>query len=237
MSLKNSLQRIKNFLLERYGDNLAGILIFGSANTGEFVEGKSDIDNMIFLKEQKGTNLQDEMKFLIDKLKSENFATQYFHTIEGIKDYLKKRSSWSTYATIITDEGSKTLYTTPEFEETRRWLKENPPSDKGLRKYIQRKDGVELEGYFKDIRDFRLMKAIFAHLRRKLQMINYFENQEVEFNYEKCLNQIDIDTSSEKKLIRLKEIYKKRDVLSDEEVEDYSQLAREFTKRIINHPK
>ena len=42
MSLEDSLNKIRGFILARYQDNLAAILIFGSANTGHFREGKKD---------------------------------------------------------------------------------------------------------------------------------------------------------------------------------------------------
>lgn len=51
--LENSLRNIKNFILRRYKDNLAALIVFGSANTGHFREGESDIDTMIFLKNKK----------------------------------------------------------------------------------------------------------------------------------------------------------------------------------------
>ena len=66
MSLKKSLKNIKGFLKKRYKGNLAAILVFGSAVTNHYIEGKSDIDTIILLKEQKGLDLKKESKFLID---------------------------------------------------------------------------------------------------------------------------------------------------------------------------
>ena len=68
MTLEKHLKKIKNFLLDRYKDNLAAILIFGSANTGQWEEGISDIDHMIFLKKLNGLNLNKESKFLFKEL-------------------------------------------------------------------------------------------------------------------------------------------------------------------------
>ena len=92
-----------------------------------------------------------------------------------MKRFLKKRNSWSTYITIVSDESSRILYSTPEFEVTRNWLKKHPPSKKGLKEYIKRKDNIELEGYLRKAKDFILTKALVSHLRRKLQIINYYE--------------------------------------------------------------
>ena len=122
MSLEDSLNKIRGFILARYQDNLAAILIFGSANTGHFREGKSDIDTILLLKRQQNINFNKEIKFLLEALKSEHFATQYFYTLIGIKKHIRERGSWSTYITIVSEDGSKVLYSTPEFEKTRKWL-------------------------------------------------------------------------------------------------------------------
>lgn len=128
MSLENSLERIRASLFDRYRDNLAAILIFGSANTGNFIEGKSDIDTILLLKKRDKLNLEKETEFLLKTLKSENFATQYFNTVNGLKKYIRKRTSFSTYITIIAKDGSRVLYSTPEFERTKTWLVKHPPS-------------------------------------------------------------------------------------------------------------
>ena len=232
MALKKSLTRIKEFLLDRYKDNLAGILLFGTANTGEFREGKSDIDTMIFVKEQRGLNIDDEIKFLVGALKSERFATQYFYTLEGIVQYIKERGSFSTYITIVGGDGSRTLYSTPEFEETRQRLRENPPSREELKKYVMEKDQFELDGYFKDIEGFKLTKALFAHIRRKLQIMNYFKTKNLKFDYNQCADNLDFSTAEKKIINSLQEDYSKRKPLTSDEVNIYYHLAKQFTERI-----
>ncbi len=126
MTLETNIQKIRNFLLERYQNNLAAILIFGSANTNHFRDGESDIDHMIFLKRLNGIDINEEIKFLFERLKSENFASQYFNDLQGVKDYIRNRKSFSTYITIVSKDGSRTIYTTPEFERTREWLRKHP---------------------------------------------------------------------------------------------------------------
>lgn len=233
MKLEESLTKIKEFLLDRYKDNLAGILLFGTANTGEFREGKSDIDTMIFVKEQRELNIEEEIKFLIEALKSNRFATQYFHTLEGIAKYIKERSSFSTYITIVGKDSSRTLYSTSEFEETRKNLGKNPPSKENLKKYIERKDEFELDGYFKDIEDFKLTKALFAHLRRKLQIMNFFKTGELVFDYKRCMSNLDFSANERKQLDSLYSDYSDRTFLTKQKVEEYSNLARQLTNMIL----
>lgn len=233
MSLKTSFQKIKSFILKRYGNNLAAILVFGSANTGHFRKGKSDIDTMIFLKKLKELNLDKETKFLINELKSENFRTQYFRTLNSIKKYVRERISWSTRITILSKDGSRVLYSTPEFEELKKWLIDTFPSKYNIRKYVQKKDKVELYGYFKKIRDFDLTKALFSHLRRKLQIITYFQTGKIIFDYNKCLNNTKLLDEEKEKLKILYEVYKKRKKLSKKQINKFYLLAKQLTNRIL----
>lgn len=233
MSLKTSFKKIRKFILSKYKDNLAAILVFGSANTGHFRKGKSDIDTMIFLKKLKGLNLDKETKFLINELKSENFRTQYFHALNSIKKYVRERISWSTRITILSKDGSRVLYSTPEFEELKKWLIDTFPSKYNIRKYVQKKDKVELYGYFKKIRDFDLTKALFSHLRRKLQIITYFQTGKIIFDYNKCLNNIKLLDEEKEKLKALYEFYEKRKKLSRKQINEFYLFAKQLTNRIL----
>jgi len=233
MSLEDNIQRIRNFLLDRYKNNLAAILIFGSANTNHFVGGKSDIDHMIFLKTLGGIDTSEEIKLLFDKLKSENFASQYFNSLKGVKDYIKKRKSFSTYITIVSKDGSRTVYTTPEFERTREYLRKHPFTRKEIQEQIQEKDKFELDGYFREINDYNLTKALMSHLRRKLQVINYFKTGKLVFDYESCLKGISLVKNEREELERLYNLYQKRKSLSKKDVKYYGGLAQKFTERII----
>lgn len=236
MSLENSLKKIRSFIVSRYGDNLAGLLVFGSANTGQFHEGRSDIDTIILLKKLNGLDLEKETNFLIESLKSENFRTQYFHTVESIKEHVKKRVSWSTRITILSKEGSRVLYSTPEFEKLKRWLIDNFPSKEDIMRYVIEKDKVELDGYFKEIENFDLTKALMSHVRRKLQIMNYFQSNKIIFDYDICLNDVELPAEEKGKLKELYRIYEKREKLSKKQISDYYNLARELTKRISTNP-
>jgi len=233
MDLEDNIQKIRSFLLNRYKNNLAAILIFGSANTNHFKEGQSDIDHMIFLKRLNGLNIDEELKILFEKLKQQNFASQYFNDLEGLKDYIKKRKSFSTYIVIVGGDGSKTVYTTPEFEKTREYLRKNPFTRKEIQEQIKEKDEFELDGYFKKIGGYDLSKALMSHLRRKLQIINYFKTGRLIFDYHTCLDNTDFDKEERERLEKLYKIYEKREKLSKRDIDYYTNLAKEFTKRII----
>ena len=233
MFLENSLSKIKDFILKRYGNNLAAILVFGSANTRYFRENESDIDTMIFLKKLKGLDLAKETKFLIKALAPENFHTQYFHTLSSIKRYVKKRVSWSTRITILSKDGSRVLYSTQEFAKLKKWLKDTFPSKQKIRKYVKEKDEFELYGYFNSIEGFDLTKALMSHIRRKLQIMNYFQTGKFVSDYNRCLTHINLPFDKKEKLRALYKSYKNREELNEKEVENYYKLANQFTDKIL----
>ena len=115
MSLNDSLNKIKEFLIDRYKDNLAGVLIFGTANTGEFKEGESDIDTIILFKDKSKLNLIEEKEFLLNQFSKENLSILHFRTIENYEEHIYEKGSWASWITVI--DGSKKLYTTNDFLE------------------------------------------------------------------------------------------------------------------------
>ncbi len=234
MNLEKNIQKIKSFIYNRYKNNLAAILIFGSVNTDHFKEGESDIDHMIFVKEQENLNFEDEIKFLLRELGKYGFATQYFHSLESIKKYLKtnNRLGWSTYITIVADDGSRVIYSTPEFEKMKTELMRNKPTKNEVKNYVKEKDDFELHGYFKEIGGYILTKALMAHLRRKLQVLSYFKTGKLIFDYETCLNNVNTNNKDEREFEKIYDQYKKREILSEEKIETYCKLAEKLTKQI-----
>jgi len=100
-------------------------------------------------------------------------------------------------------------------------------------KKMGRKDKVELDGYFKKIKGFDLTKALFSHLRRKLQIINYFQNKKLVFGYNNCLSNVDLLNSEKEKLRTLHQSYNSRKGLSKKEISDYHELAKKLTNNIL----
>jgi len=173
---KNYFKKIKEFILNRYKNNIVAILVFGSANTGEYKIGKSDIDTIIILKGNTDLDLKQERKLLIKELKSVNLSIQNFVTVKDIKKYVKERNSWGIQTAILSEGGSKIIYSNEEFIKLKNWFKINFSSKEKIKDYFRKKDEFELYGYFKNLECFELIKNIFAHIRKKIQAINYFEN-------------------------------------------------------------
>jgi len=242
MKLENSLEKIKEAIFDEYKSNLAGILILGSANTGEFKEGESDINTMIFVKDKNELSFENELKDLTEKLKEYKFQSQYFHSLKSIRDYIQKRKSFATYLIITSDDGSRVLYTTPEFEETRNWFKEHPFTKEEIKEHIKEKDKFELEGYMYQKsekqfagREYRTTQNLFFHNRRKVQIMSYFNTQKFIFNFNTCLENAGLDEKKTAKLKDLNNLYKERKPLSNEEEDIYISLAKEFTNKILKN--
>ena len=183
MAPKKQLAKVKRTLVKRYGKNLAAILVFGSANTGKFYQGKSDIDTIILLKSKEGLNFEEEIILLSDKLKKINFTTQYFHTLRSIKDQILKRKSWGAFIVIASRDGSLLLHSTPEFQKLKQWFRKHPFKKKDCLVYLQEKNRTDVNGYFKKRKGSELTKSIACHIRKQLQILNFLKNGLLVYDY------------------------------------------------------
>jgi len=231
MALKKSLGKVKNFIKKRYKGNLAGLLIFGSANTGHFVEGKSDIDAIILLKNKEGVNFEEEIILLSDSLKSENFTTQYFHTLQSIKDYILEGKSWGTFITIVSDDGCLVLCSSSEFEGLREWFVENPLDKDDCIKYLCGKNKSDVNGYFKKAKGYELTKSLMAHIRKQLQMLNFLKNGGLVYNYEDCLDNSELGSGDKDRLMVLYDKYSDREGLG-RGAESYFDYIKKLNKMV-----
>lgn len=215
MTPKKSLNKIKNFLRKRYGKNLAAILIFGSASTGNFVKGKSDIDTIVLLKSREGLDFKEEMIILSDSMQKEKLSIQYLHTLQSIKEYIKKRKSWATYLRIVSKDSSLTLYSTKEFQNLKKYFLKNPFTKKDCIYYIKRKQISDVNGYFKKAKGYFLTKSLMFHIRKQLQILNYLNNGGLVFDYEGCLDSSNLSSKDKDKLMVLYDKYSDRKCIRD----------------------
>ncbi len=241
MNLENSLNKIKEYLLDKYKDNLAGALVLGSANTKHYLEGESDINTMVFVKEKGDLDFKDEIEKLTKELKDYKFQSQYFHSVDSIKEYLQKRKSFASYLVITADDGSIVLYDTPEFKEMKKWLRENPFSNEEIKEHVLEKDEFEIRGYMKEKseeqfrgRNYRQTQNLLFHLRRKVQIMNYIDTKKLIFDLSDCLDNILLPLENKLGIYKLYEKYRKREILTKEQIQDYFNLAKELTNKIEN---
>ena len=237
--MKNLEKRIIDSCLERFDNNLAAILIFGSYNTGQFVEGVSDIDMIILFKEESSFDFEKERYELGNNLADINPKIVHFRTINDYEKHIYEEGSWSSWITVI--RGSRAIYSTNEFDNFRNRLLNNPIPKEKLLKYIKRKDNCELEeklfirGNNEKRTEWQLTKWLFLHIRRKLQILNYYIGNKLEFDYKKCLDNLRNikGIENENMLKKLGELYGSRRVLKNEEIEAYLNVAKSLTNSII----
>lgn len=228
-------RRIVDVCLGRYNGNLAAVLLFGSYNTGHFREGISDIDSIILFKETDNVDFKSEPEKLRKELSDVKLSIQHFHTLKDYFDYIQDKGSWASWITVV--NGSKVIYKTREFEEFKERLQNNPISKEKLAKYLKQKDKFELDGYFKERREWDLTKAIFAHIRRKLQVMNYLAGNSPEFDYDTCLTNLNGEVRDKDRLVNLGEAYEKRRALSEDEVKEYVGYAKKLTGKLVKELK
>ncbi|MBI2448823.1 nucleotidyltransferase domain-containing protein [Candidatus Pacearchaeota archaeon] len=249
--MKNLEKQIVNTCLERYNGNLAAVLIFGSYNTGPFVEGISDLDTIMLFKDENNMDLRKEQDELRDKLSDVNLSIHHFRTIKDYEEHIYEECSWSSWITVIC--GSRIAYSTKEFEDFRQRLIDNPiPKDK-LINYLKHKDKVDLEG-LNNTDGWNLTKALFAHIRRKLQILNYYvrignnsehpknlknkrksfsdSEDKLDFDYDKCLSNLR-GIEYQKELRILGYLYKKRKSLGKNSIDGYIKIAKYLAKRAL----
>ncbi len=223
----NIENRIVNTCIKRYGNNLAAVLIFGSYNTGKFVKGISDINLIILFKKKNSIKFQSEYDILYHNLFADiPVSITHFRIIEDYRRHIYGEGSWSSWITVI--NGSKAIYSTKEFELFRQKLLEKPILGAHLLSYLLHKDEIELKGYFKRIREWDLTKAIFFYIRRKLQVINYLNGNNLEFDYQKSLRNIK-HIEHEKELSRLSDLYYGRKNLTNKKINSYYEIAHKLT--------
>lgn len=151
--------------------------------------------------------------------------------MDSIKKYVNENISWSTRITILSKDGSRVLYSTPEFIKLKKWLLNTFPSRQEIKKYVKEKDEFELNGYFKKIKGFNLTKSLMAHIRRKLQILNYYLGNGLSFDYAICLNRLK-DFEDREMLIQLSNLYENRKKLKKGKVGDYVNIAKKLTNKI-----
>lgn len=222
--------KIVEVCLSRYDKNLVAILIFGSYNTGQFAPGVSDIDTIILLKQQQKLDFKQEQDELRNSLAKINLSIQHFDTIDNYRQHIYEGASWSSWITILT--GSRAIYATPEFTAFKEFLATHELDKQKLKEYLAHKDEFELEGYFKQKEGWELTKGIFSHMRRKLQIINYYTGNDLEFDYFACLQNIR-KLKERRALKELGKLYKKRESIPQKEIEKYYTIAKKLTEDVM----
>ncbi|MFH1607897.1 MAG: nucleotidyltransferase domain-containing protein [archaeon] len=229
MSLTKKLKGIKKFLKKRYGDNLAAILVFGSANTGQYKEGVSDIDLIILLKRENHLNLKKEFKKIVNELKELKVSLHHLKTIKGHEKYIYQRGSWSSWTETIKE--SKNIYSTQEFRKLKTRLIKKPISKQKLIEYSNYKNR-RMSNYPGNRKGFSLTKGVFANLKTRMQTRVYLKHKTIIFDYNKCIKKINLEKEERKMLKRILKKHEQRKIITNKEFQYYKKLITNLTKEM-----
>ena len=130
----NIKKKIISFLKNKYKKNLAAVLIFGSYFTGNYNPKESDLDLIILLKSKKPEEKdKQEIEKKIEQLK---IFIHHLKTIEEYKKEIYEKGSWSSW--VVVQKGAKIIFSTKEFKEFQKYLKENPIKKDKLIEFIKK---------------------------------------------------------------------------------------------------
>jgi len=238
MKLEEKIRLVLNKLKERYSDNLAAWIIYGSAADGKWNEETSDIDSIIILKDTiEVLDINEEKKSLIKEIENEGISVVEFNKItEYLRDILS-RGRWSNLITII--DPPKLAYSTPEFNEMQNkllaGLKKVTIDNKKIIELIHIKDkfelGPELLG---KVEGYKKVSCLHGHLRRKFQILNYYLKGNLVYDYRKNLESIkELFSEDEyKKLRNIPWFYEERKGIIPEDEGYFKELALKITEMI-----
>jgi predicted nucleotidyltransferase len=224
-------KEITELCIKRFGDNLAGVVVFGSYLSGPYVQGISDIDCLVYLKLREGMNLENEGNILTTLGKSINLSIQNLETVEGSYERIYSEGSWSTWITLVC--GSRIIYQTEQFSDFILRLRNRNLMKERIIEYIKHKDSFELSIYLHRLTDWNLTKALYSHIRRKLQILSFEVTKQPVFDYRNCLTNIKTDDETKHLLLNLASYYEQRRPMTREEAEPYFDISAELTKKII----
>ncbi len=232
MSLQKSLKEIKNYFINRYSNNLSSIILFGSVVTNNYIERKSDIDTIIILKKRYNLNLDEEKRKSFEERTEPKLSIQNLIDIKYAKENLIFGKSWSTYWALASERGSQVLYSTPEFKSLKKYFLKNPPKREIIKLHIKEKDKIDLEKLFPKWKGFLATKYLTFHIRRKLQVLNYFKTGNYIYDFGECLKNLKFNEREQNGLEKLIKSYKNRELLSKKEINSFVKLAYNLTKKI-----
>ena len=198
---------LKNFIKyckEKFGDNLAAIVIYGSYAWGYFDKKKSDYDVFMIFK--------DKIPYGEKELRKKFKKVGGFYYL-NIDELLKRAhlGHWTSYITLLTS--ARVLYSTKEYEKFLRKLKKI-----NLLEEIIDIAGVELRSInraniLKKTRGYKAVKWALASIRVQLQLFSYLRYKKLIWNIKENLK-------------------KNKDILTKEEMVFLEILDKKVRKRI-----
>lgn len=232
MIQEQSLENVKSFLVSKYKKNLVCVLILKPEIN--YLLLRQNIEVIIILKEKLNINLDKEKQVIGSKIISEKCTINHLHTLDSVKLFFKQPNNFFVLLRILSNEAYECVYSSDDFILLKEYLANNIPSKEELKKYMVEKMNFETENYFKSIMDFGATKALYNSIRKQIQLLNYFYNNNFIFDFEKCMNNINLEASEKARLNKLYNYYNTLIPLTDKEIEDIYKSYKKINMKIIN---
>lgn len=178
------LQTFLNFLKTQLGEELTGLIVYGSYVRGYFDSKSSDYDVfLLFENELPGLKKLIEEKF-------PRISLQVYGTIEDLNERISL-GGWSTY--IVLAHTGKILYQNKNLEKFIYDLKFNNPFHINL--LLDNRKRV-IENLYnqttlaEDLDGFELNKFLYSSLIKRFQLLHFIKTGKVELDYSELLSNL-----------------------------------------------
>ncbi|MBU0976942.1 MAG: hypothetical protein KKD18_00830, partial [Nanoarchaeota archaeon] len=104
-------------------------------------------------------------------------------------------------------------------------------SKEKLKQFIIKKDEFDLSLDLSKKSDWPATKMLYAHIRRKLQILDYNSTKILQPDYNLCLARLTLPQADD--LAILGSLYKKRKSLAKKNIEKYVKISKELTLLVI----
>lgn len=195
------LKGFLEYLQEKVGEELAGLVIFGSYVAGYFDKNNSDYDVFVVFKSEVPDLKEDIVK------KFPRIVTHFYDTVEKLEEKIRF-GGWNTYMALI--HTGEILFKTSRLEDVTSKFKQpialKELSDQHKRHLVDKlKDQVNIA---KVKEGFELNKFLYSSLLRKLQILYFLRNGEIIFKFNELLEKTEDDFMNDNRewLLQLEEL-------------------------------
>ena len=165
------LKKFVNYCMEKFGNELAGIIVFGSYVQGHFDKRKSDYDIFVLFK-RKVINGRRNLEKKFPKT-----SIQYYLSLKELEDMIHF-GHFTSYITLLS-RGGKIVYSTLEFRRFLKSAKKQNILDKPFDVAgLEYKTNYEVKN-LKRLKGYNSVKWAVPMIRKRLQMLTFLRKNKL----------------------------------------------------------
>lgn len=225
--LDNYLKKFRQFCLEKFGDELVAIGVYGSFGKKYFSKKKSDYDVFLIFRD-KVLRGKTTIKKRFPKI-----SLQYFCTLKELGNRINL-GHFTIYITLLKD--AKMLYFTNEYKNFLREIKKIGFLEKMADTLaMQAKTNFEIKS-LKDLKGYSAIKWAFPSIRKRLQFLTYVRKKRILWNLNKVLtaNKSLLNSEERKFILKLnKELNRRGNSFSKKDERRCIDIIKKLNSLII----